>query len=119
MIAFELVRDPATGEPWTDMLTPFVLACEALSVHVTYTYYEGAIRIIPPLNISKEEMDFAIAAFDRVLSELESGKLQANRNEQQNPAIKRILDRNPLRKTLNRMWETSPKYWASKLRGPR
>jgi 4-aminobutyrate aminotransferase-like enzyme len=112
MIAFELARD---GAPWTEMLLPFVLACEARGVHVTYAYYEGAVRLIPPLNISREEMDFAIGVFDEVLKEIESGKLDASRYEQQNPAMRRLVERNRLRKAVNRMWETSPKYWVSKL----
>jgi 2,2-dialkylglycine decarboxylase (pyruvate) len=114
MIAFELVRD---GDPWTEMLLPFVLACEARGVHVTYSYYEGVIRIIPPLNISRAEMDFAIGVFDEVLAEVEGGKLDAARYEQRNPAMRRILERNRFRKAINRMWETSPKYWISKLSG--
>jgi 2,2-dialkylglycine decarboxylase (pyruvate) len=115
MIAFEIVRDRDSGVPWSEMLTPFVLACEARGVHVTYTYYEGAIRIIPPLNISREEINFAIDVFDKVLEDLESGKLDAAAHAQRNSANRRILDRNRFRKAVNRLWETSPKYWVGKL----
>jgi 2,2-dialkylglycine decarboxylase (pyruvate) len=119
MIAFELVRDRETMIPWAEMLTPFVLACEARGVHVTYTYYEGAIRIIPPLNISREDIDFAVEAFGQVLGDLEHGRLDGGAYAQRNPVIRKILRRNPLRRKLMRMWETTPKYWLSKLHGPR
>jgi 4-aminobutyrate aminotransferase-like enzyme len=119
MIAFELLRDAQTAEPYTEMLTPFVLACAKRGVHVTYTYYEGAIRIIPALNISRSEIDFAIDVFDRVLTDLEQGKLDAEADAQQNPVVRRVFERSRLRKTLCRMWETSPQYWASKLKSSR
>lgn len=118
MIAFELVRSRESGEPWSEMLTPFVLACNSRGVHVTYTYYEGAIRVIPPLNISRGEIDFAVEVFDQTLGELESGKLSAAQHEQKNPVIRRILNRSSLRQKLRRMWETSPQYWARKFHGP-
>jgi len=116
MIAFELLRDDEHRSPWTEMLTPFVLACHARGVHVTYTYYEGAVRIIPPLNITREEIDFAIDTFDKTLAEIESGTLDAKPHAQTNPVIRGTLERSRLRRALNRMWETSPKYWMSKLK---
>lgn len=119
MIAFELLKDGDVRAPWTEMLTPFVLACQARGVHVTYTYYEGAVRIIPPLNISRSEIDFAVDVFDKTLAELESGSVDVERLAQRNPVIRNTLERSKVRRTLNRMWETSPKYWVHKLTGSR
>ena len=117
MIAFELLRADKARSPWTEMLTPFVLACQARGVHITYSYYEGAIRVIPPLNISRKEIDFAIEVFDATLSDLESGKLDAASHAQRNHVIRSTQERSKIRRTLNRMWETSPKYWLDKLSG--
>jgi len=112
MIAFELLKDRDTREPYADMLTPFVLACKAKGVHVTYTYFEGAIRIIPAATISQEEIDFAIQVFDSVLADIEHDRLKPADYEQKNKVMQRVARRNPLRQKLSRLWVTSPQYWV-------
>ncbi|MGI9305295.1 MAG: aspartate aminotransferase family protein [Gammaproteobacteria bacterium] len=120
MIAFEIVEDKDNLAPWQEMLTPFVLACKARGVHVTYTYYEGAVRVIPASSISTDEIEFAIGVFDKVLADLAAGKIRPDEGEQQNKTIRNMLKRNKLKQRLYRMWETSPRYWVQKLRnGPR
>jgi 2,2-dialkylglycine decarboxylase (pyruvate) len=114
MLAFELLKE--TGEPFADMLSPFVLACKAKGVHVTYTYFEGAIRIIPAATISRSEIDFAIDVFDSVLTDLEHGRLKPVDYEQKNKAMRSVSRRNPIRRTLTRLWLTTPQYWARRLR---
>lgn len=116
MIAFEIVKDKESRTPWEDMLTPFVLACKARGVHLTYTYYEGAIRAIPGSNVSTEELDFAVSVIDSVLTDLAAGKISANEGAQKNKVIRNMLGRNKLKQRLNRMWETSPQYWVQKLK---
>ena len=116
MIACELLKDQESGEPYAEMLTPFVLACKARGVHVTYTYYEGAIRIIPAATITRSEIDFAIEIFDSVLTDLEHGRLKAAEYEQKNKVMQSIARRNPIRQKLNRLWMTSPQYWMQRLK---
>jgi 2,2-dialkylglycine decarboxylase (pyruvate) len=114
MLAFELLKE--TGEPFADMLTPFVLACKAKGVHVTYTYFEGAVRIIPAATISRAEIDFAIDVFDSVLGDLEHGRINPVDYEQKNKAMLSVARRNPIRRTLTRLWQTTPQYWARRLK---
>jgi hypothetical protein len=116
MIAFELIKDQNSGEPYAEMLTPFVLACKAKGVHVTYTYFEGAIRIIPAATISQAEIDSAIDVFDAVLTDIEHDRLKPADYEQKNKVMQRVARRNPLRQKLGRMWVTSPQYWVQRLR---
>jgi 2,2-dialkylglycine decarboxylase (pyruvate) len=114
MIACELVRDKDTLTPYAEMLMPFVLTCKARGVHITYSYHEGAIRLIPPLNISRTEIDFAISVFDSVLADLEGKGLRPDEYEQKNKVIRSTTHRGTVRRTLSRLWETSPQYWMER-----
>jgi acetylornithine/succinyldiaminopimelate/putrescine aminotransferase len=117
MLAFELLKDSDSGEPYAEMLNPFVLACKTKGVHVTYTYYEGAIRLIPASTISRSEIDFAIDVFDKVLADVEHGRIRPNDHEQQNQVMQRVsARRRPMRRMLRRLWETSPQYWLDRLK---
>ena len=117
MIACELLRDKTAEEPYSEMLVPFVFACKNKGVHVTFSYYEGAIRIIPASTVSREEIDFAVDVFDSVLTELEQNKLKPADWEQQNAVMRNVARRRrPLRQTLGRLWTTTPEYWVSRLK---
>ena len=116
MLAFELLKDPQSGEAYSEMLTPFVLSCKQRGVHITYSYFEGAIRIIPAATISRAEIDLAIQVFDSVLTDLEHDRIKPAEYEQRNKVMQRISRHNPIRRTLNRLWVTSPQYWVQRLR---
>ena len=119
MLAFELLKDRESGEPYAEMLTPFVLACKAKGVHVTYTYFEGAIRIIPAATISRSEIDFAIEVFDGVLADLGHGRIKSADYEQKNKVMRGMARSNPIRRTLSRLWVTTPQYWVRRLTNKR
>jgi len=116
MLAFELVTDKESRQPHHEMLTPFILACKARGVHLTYTYYEGTIRIIPPINLAKSEIDFAVEVIGSVLKDLKEGRLNADANAQKNPVIRDMLKHRPVKRMFRRAMETSPKYWLRRLR---
>jgi len=116
MLAFELVRDKEYFKSWSEMLNTFVLACKSKGVHLTYTYYEGALRIIPGLNLTKDEVDFAINVFSDVLRSIETGNLKAVDHEQNNKVIRSRQNRNHTRIMVEKVWDTSPRYWVKKLR---
>ncbi|MDJ0710566.1 MAG: aspartate aminotransferase family protein [Woeseiaceae bacterium] len=117
MIAFELRTDDEERRPYLEMLTPFILACKEKNVHLTFSYYEGAIRIIPAINIERDDIDFALNVLDEVLTDLENGKIDAKRVAQKNKVIRESLKTRKVKRTLNRLWETSPKYWVRKILG--
>jgi 2,2-dialkylglycine decarboxylase (pyruvate) len=116
MIAFELVRSRETREPDLDNLTPFVLGCQARGVHVTYSYYEGAIRIIPAITLTRAEIDTAIAAFDATLTDIEQNRLDASAFANTNAVTRSMVSRSRWRRMLRRLWETSPSYWLQRAR---
>jgi len=71
MQGIELVKDRKTKEPGTD-LTNQVL--ERLRAHGLLVgkggLYANVIRMSPPLNISKSDVDTALAALDKSLAEV-------------------------------------------------
>jgi 2,2-dialkylglycine decarboxylase (pyruvate) len=116
MIAFDLVTTDASPRPYSEMLTPFILACKSKGVHLTYSYYEGAIRVIPAINIEQSDIDFALGIIDEVLADIEKGALELRDVEQKNKVIRASQKPRKVKRTLNRLWETSPEYWLKKAR---
>src|ERR1051325_5177250 len=75
MIGVELASDrPDSGR--LGFIT--AMLCEKNGVHITYSYYEPVIRIIPPLIISKSEIDFAVSVIDDALTTVESDAADLN-----------------------------------------
>jgi len=95
------------------------MLCEKNGVHITYSYYEPVIRIIPPLIISKSEIDFAISVIDDALTTVESDAANLNdlipKNCRSGPFISDMIQPSQAA-LLKRMWTTSPQDWLNKLR---
>ena len=70
MQAIELVKDRATKEPGTDLTSQLL---ERLRVHGLLVgkggLYGNVVRMSPPLNISKADVDVALAALDKALAD--------------------------------------------------
>ena len=115
MIAFEIVESKASRRSATELLVPFVLTCKERGVHLTFTYYEGAIRIITGLQLSRAEVDFAVDVMASALRDLQAGRVAKSAYEQQNPVIRSSNERSTVKRVLTRMWETSPSYWMARL----
>jgi hypothetical protein len=117
MIGLEL----AAKEGGESLAFELALLCERRGVHITYSYYEPVIRFIPPLVISRQEIDQAIAVLDEALSSLHAGRQDLAELIPQNsisgPFIRRIMDNrlSPL-KVIRKMWRTSPQQWVEKLK---
>jgi 4-aminobutyrate aminotransferase-like enzyme len=100
------------------------MLCEQRGLHITFTYYEPVIRFIPPLIITREEIDRAIAILDECLrlAVKEDGKAAelAPKNPRSGPLVQRMLNPSfdPV-KLARKMWRTSPEQWVKKLRGVR
>lgn len=119
MLAFELVTDRETLRPDSASLLSFVLGCQARGVHLTHSYYEGALRIIPSLTLAQQDIDFALQVFDDTLTDLQHGRLDHGTFRNTNPVVQSMLSRSRVRKSLRRLWETSPSYWLRKLKEAR
>ena len=118
MIGMEL----ATGKNDTSKLAfEMAMLCERRGVHLTFSYFEPVIRIIPPLIISQEEIDAAITVMDETLSIIERGSSSLNdllpKNCKSGPFTRGMIDESHL--SLRRMWQTSPQQWLNKLQSLR
>lgn len=116
MLAFDLVSDRETLQPDAAALTSFVLGCQSRGVHLTHSYYEGALRIIPSLTLTRQDIDLALNVFDETLTDLDHSRLDPGAFRNKNPVVQSILTRGRVRKSLRRLWETSPSYWLRKLK---
>jgi 4-aminobutyrate aminotransferase-like enzyme len=71
MQGIELVKDRKTKEPASDLTNQLL---ERLRVHGLLVgkggLYGNVVRMSPPLNISKSDVDVAIAALDKGLAEI-------------------------------------------------
>ena len=113
MIGFDLrPPDPSAAKRW---IHTFMLACRARGVHLTYTIASPTIRLLPPLTIDREAIDFAIQVFDRSLAELTSGSPSIEDLSPKNPFTAKVTAGSGWRGVLSRLWETSPQYWVERL----
>jgi 2,2-dialkylglycine decarboxylase (pyruvate) len=104
MIGFDLLPEHAEGA--VDLVNGFMFGCRARGLHLTYGYGDVNFRVIPPLVISKSEIDFAIRVMDE---SLRAARNNANKDAWPiNPYTKRIFDKQPVRRLLNRVWRSSP-----------
>lgn len=112
MIGFDLSpADPDTG---ADAANAFMYSCRRRGVHLTYGYGNVNIRIIPPLIITRSEIDFAVEAIERSLEEIQTKKDSRKEDWPANPHTRRLLEQHPVRRLLNHWWRSSPEKWVEK-----
>ncbi len=109
MLAFDLVGD-------ADSVQAFMLGCRQRGVHVTYTFASPTIRILPPLTISCQEIDFALERFAEVLDQLARGEKTLTDAAPKNPFTAKLMSRSGWRRWLRRWSETTPEQWLCRLR---
>ena len=97
-----------------------VALCESRGVHMTYTYYEPVIRFLPPLTLSKPEVERAISVLDESIATALGGNVHLDSLLPSNPYSRKFIQGTRARKTLrrvaSRLYETSPQYWLQKMR---
>ena len=98
------------------------MLCEKKGLHITYSYYEPVLRIIPPLIISKTEINLALSILDEVLTAVERDDAKWSelipKNCRSGPFITDMMKRSPAA-LLRKMWNTSPQQWLEKVRSIR
>jgi 2,2-dialkylglycine decarboxylase (pyruvate) len=118
MIGLELSGAEHEGRP---LAFEFAMLCERRGVHLTFSYYEPVIRFIPPLVISRSDIDHAIAVLDEALDVMRAGAHDLTdlipRNERSGPYVRQMTNSaiSPL-KLVRKMWRTSPEQWVQKLK---
>jgi 2,2-dialkylglycine decarboxylase (pyruvate) len=94
------------------------MACEQRGLHLTFSYFEPVLRIIPPLILAKSEIDWALSVLDEVLTiggrdGIDLMKL-IPKNAQSGSFVAGMVKRTP-GAILKRVWRTSPQQWLHKL----
>ncbi len=113
MIGFDLAI-PASADV-ADVVNAFMYGCRRRGVHLTYGYGYGNVnfRIIPPLVITKPEIDFAMEVMEQTTAEALShpgSKAALPRN----PYTRPLIEKHPWRRMLNYCWRSSPQQWVDK-----
>jgi len=96
------------------------MLCEQRGVHVTFSYFEPVIRFIPPLVLTKADVDQAVAVLDECMHAIRAGEGDLAKLLPQNPrsgpyTARMTQGMTPLR-MIRGMWNTAPKEWLGKLK---
>ena len=119
MIGIELLpSDDDRG----DLALKAAMLCERRGLHITFSYFEPVLRVIPPLVISRTEVDLAISILDDVLTALEAGGVELMdiipQNSRSGEFVKRMIKPSPAA-LFKKMWTTSPQQWLNKIKSMR
>jgi hypothetical protein len=96
-----------------------VALCEQTGLHLTYTYFEPVIRLMPALTITRQEIDQAVSILDDSIRTALQGKVTMESLLPSNPYSRRLAERmqqkRSLKQVATRLYETSPKYWVKRV----
>jgi 2,2-dialkylglycine decarboxylase (pyruvate) len=110
MIGFDLIlreSDPP------ELVNDFMFGCRKRGVHLTYGYGGVNFRIIPPLVITRQEIDFALQVMEEAMTAAIGG---SGRDAwPANPQTSKMFEKHPLRRVMSYLWRSSPAKIAEKL----
>ena len=113
MIAFDRLP-PDYPDRAPEATNAFMHACRRRGVHLTYGYGGYNVRIIPPLVLSKQQVDFAVNVMEEALHEVLRSPGEWKNAAPKNPYTSRAYGQNPWKQLLSRCWQTSPEKWVEK-----
>lgn len=111
MIGFDLV--PKNPDQAVEAANALMYGCRRRGVHLTYGYGNVNFRIIPPLIITRSEIDRAVEVIEASLEDI-SDATATKAAWPSNPYTRRLLEQSPWRRVLNYWWRSSPKEWLEK-----
>lgn len=112
MIGFDLLADVPDRSP--DAANSFMLLCRERGLHLTYCFGDVTFRIIPPLVITRAEIDKAMDIIDAALQEVLSNPGVGKSVLAANPHLRRSFERGPLRRVVEYCWRSSPETLVAK-----
>jgi 2,2-dialkylglycine decarboxylase (pyruvate) len=112
MIGFDLLPEHAGHT--AELVNDFMFGCRRRGVHITYGYGGVNFRIIPPLVITRSEIDFAIQVFEDSLLAAKTGRVKDVWPS--NPQTKRLFEKPAWRRLWNYWWRSSPSDVVAKSR---
>lgn len=93
MIGFDLMFEESSLTGKT--VNGFMLGCRRRGVHLTLGFGSPSFRIIPPLTISRAQIDRAIDVMGQALTELASRKTGTRKDWPKNPCTSQLHKRSP------------------------
>jgi 2,2-dialkylglycine decarboxylase (pyruvate) len=112
MIGFDLLVEGT--DQGADLINLFMFGCRRRGVHLTYGYGGVNFRIIPPLVITREEIDFATRVIEESLQTIAGGAGSLNEAIPENPWTRRILQKRLWERVMSGLWRSSPAQWVEK-----
>ncbi len=117
MIGMEIGNSQDDSEH--ELCALIVALCEARGVHLTYSYFEPVIRLMPALTISRREIDLAVSVLDESIATALRGDVTMDSllpsNRYSRSFVERLRGKKTIKRIASRLYETSPKYWVKKL----
>jgi len=119
MLGMEIVEDAASRRSAAELTLTIVALCKQKGVHLTYTYFEPVLRIIPPLIITRKEVDFAISVLDEALTETMRKDLSLENMLPKNRFSRAYIETQrgkwSVGRMISKLYETSPERWVKKI----
>ena len=112
MIGFDLALSASTSV--AEAVNGFMYGCRRRGVHLTYGYGNINFRIIPPLVITRAEIDFAIEVMEQSIVEALSDAASGKAVLPVNPYTRRLVTNSSWQRLLNFCWRSSPEQWVEK-----
>jgi len=106
MIGFDLV--PSDAEQTATLVNDFMFGCRRRGVHLTYGFGGVNFRIIPPLIITRPEMDRAVGVIEEALRSALSGAGSNRADWPSNPYTKQLFERPYWKRLGHFFWHSSP-----------
>ena len=103
MLGMELAYEEGGQDP----AMPIVALCGRQGVHLTYSYFEPVLRFIPPLIITREQIDTSISVLDEALSTITRKDFQLDdflpSNRYSRPYIDNLRGKQTVKRILSRL----------------
>jgi len=119
MLGIEIAGDSAGGLSAAELTLAVVALCKQKGVHLTYTYFEPVLRIIPPITITRKEADLAVSVLDEALTEAVRKDLSVEAMLPKNHFTRAYMEKQrgkwTLGRIVSRLYETSPEHWMKKI----
>lgn len=109
MIGFDFLSEESGTA--AQAVNSFMYSCRQRGVHLTYGYGGVNIRIIPPLVITRSEIDFALEIIESSLDEVLLKRGSQKEAWPRNAYTRRLLEPRRGWRVLNHWWRSSPEEW--------
>lgn len=119
MLGMEIGVDSGSNDEAYSLGMLITAICARKRVHLTYTYFEPVLRFLPPLTITREQIDRAVCVLDESICEALRKDVSLDDLLPRNPYTRSFAQKSSgkrtLKRTLARLYETSPQYWVKRI----